>query len=700
MIKNISLTLKAILENNHVRISIKSSSDPMFSWSGKQIEINSLSNNCNQIVETLNKSRRQEYADEIFNDLKGMGYALADDLLTADLKDLLRKTQAESIVLELDEKLVHIPWEHICIDDMLLCQKFSMGRLIETRQKIFNTDTREIKIPYNIWVIVNPQFDLDNADSEGNTICRLMDQMNYLHKKEIIKASLNTDIRTDSFKARIRHYDFIHFAGHGLFQNDQPDECGLKLSQGTITTSDIKAMEGSGAMPLMIFSNACQSARAFEIKHMPFSLAHSFIRSGVRHYIGTFWKIFDEPGSQFAKIFYQKLLAGESIGSALKKARIDCSKDYTPDVWASYVLYGNPDICYFSDNTKFDDPQTKNTKPALKSLKSRGNNENLITENQLNSQYPQETNQETSQKNFPFNHQFNPQYQQGIKQNNFPFKWGFAALCCVLALFIFFYISEIFQNKTEISFEMLKILKSAENDRRIRISRLLEKIKKQIKSPELSSVKITDNWTSTLLTLGIYFDPEDQFKNRGLEKKFALMAGQYLKTQTRLILLNRMNREIILEELIQGSSELIDPKNRMIPRLYPVRLVLFVEIHSSIKSNKYLSLSLIDTQTEKWIFNHWEKIHENKLPMESLEKIKMLLLNNYPLRGMISKIDGDMIKLNIGFDHGVRVHQIFSTSSYSCQLSIIEVNEFESIAKFTKPECLPIKEKRVFLEKE
>jgi hypothetical protein len=481
------------------------------------------------------------------------------------------------------------------------------------------------------------------------------------------------------FKSRIRHYDFIHFAGHGLYQNDQPDKCGLKLSQGIITNSDIKAMEGSGAMPLMIFSNACQSARAGEINHIPFSLAHSFIRSGVRHYIGTFWKIFDEPGSLFAQIFYQKLLSGESIGTALKHARIDCSKKFTPDAWASYVLYGNPDICYFSDHIKSNEQKSKHETPALQFTKSRGNHEHLISKNHESSQVSQE-----------------------IAQKRFPLKWGFIILCCMLVLLCFYYFSYKFQNSTVISPEMLQVLKSAEKDRRIRVSQLLEKLKNQIKTSELSPEKKSteDQWTSELLTLGIYFDPEAQFKNRGLEKKFALMIGQYLKQHTRLILLNRMNREIILSELLQGSSKLMDPKNRMTPRLYPARLILFVEIHSSVNSNKYLSLSLIDTQTEKWIFNHWCELHNNNLPIPLLDKMKVLLRDKFPLRGMISEMNGDRVTLNIGFDHGVRLNQIFSTNNYSCHLSIIEVNDLESIAKFNQPECSQENEKRVFLESE
>ena len=673
MMKNQSLTLKAVLENNGIRISIKSANDPMYSWSEKKLEISHLSHHCNQLIETLNKSRREEYSSEISKDLKSMGYLMADDLLPVDFKDILRKTHAESLILDLDEKLVHIPWEHICIDDELLCQKFSMGRFIETRQKKINFETREIKTPYHMWVLVNPQFDLENADSEGDSICRLMDQTNYRYKKEIIKASLNTDIHIDTFKSQIRHYDFIHFAGHGLYQNEQPDSCGLILSHGTVSTSDIKAMEGSGAMPLLIFSNACQSARTGEMNHMPFGLAHSFIRSGVRHYIGTFWKIFDAPGSQFATMFYQNLLSGHSIGKALKLTRIHFCEKYNPDMWASYVLYGNPDTCYFSEKV-IRDPVKIEKESVSFFEKSRGNIKN-----------------ESSGVSQP-----DSSISGDITQKGFYYKYPFIIIICAFIFLSIYHLAGIFRNTPEMSIERLKVLKAAEKNRQTRIAQLLEKIKKQKDTHDVSLMKSSqDHWTSMPLTLSIFFDPDARFENRGLEKKLTLMIGQYLKTHTRTILLNRMNREIVLEELFQGSSELIDPQNRLTPCLYPSRIVLFLEIY--LNKYKYISLSLIDTQTEKCIFNHWQQLNDNTLPIHVLKELKTLLRDKYPLRGMISEVKGNQIKLNIGFDQGVRVGQVFSIKDHSCQLSILEVYQSESISNFTQTECSLQSEKQVFL---
>ena len=107
-------------------------------------------------------------------------------------------------------------------------------------------------------------------------------------------------------------------------------------------------------MPALIFSNACQSARTeeWDIKeHFQdeiFGLANAFILSGVKHYVGTFWEIPDEPGSRFALEFYKALLSGMTIGRAVRESRLALIRQYGEEtiVWGSYILYGDPTFKY------------------------------------------------------------------------------------------------------------------------------------------------------------------------------------------------------------------------------------------------------------------------------------------------------------------------------------------------------------------
>ena len=79
-----------------------------------------------------------------------------------------------------------------------------------------------------------------------------------------------------------------------------------------------------------------------------FGLANAFVLSGVKHYVGTFWEIPDEPGQRFALEFYRCLLDGESVGLAVRNARQVLVREYGEEtiVWGSYLLYGDPTFNY------------------------------------------------------------------------------------------------------------------------------------------------------------------------------------------------------------------------------------------------------------------------------------------------------------------------------------------------------------------
>jgi tetratricopeptide (TPR) repeat protein len=125
-------------------------------------------------------------------------------------------------------------------------------------------------------------------------------------------------------------------------------------------------MGGTATMPALIFSNACQSARTEEwsieenFHDEIFGLANAFALAGVKHYVGTFWEILDEPSRRFAIEFYRNLFAGMTIGEAVKAARLTLIKKYGEEtiVWASYLLYGDPTTDYMAQVTKTEAKET------------------------------------------------------------------------------------------------------------------------------------------------------------------------------------------------------------------------------------------------------------------------------------------------------------------------------------------------------
>jgi len=75
----------------------------------------------------------------------------------------------------------------------------------------------------------------------------------------------------------------------------------------------------------------------------------------------------------------------------------------------------------------------------------------------------------------------------------------------------------------------------------------------------------------------------------------------------------------------------------------------------------------------------------SSLSQKLLDKLKKL----YPLRGKISDVKGDEIRLNIGKKAGAKVGQQFKVKDADCTLEIVSLQSEVSTAKRIKGEKLP-----------
>jgi len=81
----------------------------------------------------------------------------------------------------------------------------------------------------------------------------------------------------------------------------------------------------------------------------------------------------------------------------------------------------------------------------------------------------------------------------------------------------------------------------------------------------------------------------------------------------------------------------------------------------------------------------------SRLSKKLLDKLKKL----YPLRGKISEVRGDEIKLNIGQKVGVKIWQQFKVQDEDLTLEVISLKDDVSLAKITKGQGAPQKGLRV-----
>lgn len=316
-----------------------------------QVSMDMIQTKCHDMVDTLNKANRKGRVDnEALEKLRKIGQVLHDELFSLSVKEKLRETRAEYLNLNIDDQLVHIPWELLNDGRQFLCQRFNMGRLVKTRQPIIGARARTLTHPLRMLILADPEGDLKGAYAEGTQIRDYMDLNKYM-----INVSLRAgNIAPDTIKEKIRNFDIVHFAGHADYSIENSAESGWRLTGGTFNAGDITKMAGTATMPALIFSNACQSARTEQWVLRPnfedeiFGLANAFLLAGVEHYVGTFWEILDEPSSRFALEFYKCLLSGMTIGETVRKSRRSLIKEYGSETiaWASYVLYGDPTYRY------------------------------------------------------------------------------------------------------------------------------------------------------------------------------------------------------------------------------------------------------------------------------------------------------------------------------------------------------------------
>ncbi|MBP1738029.1 MAG: Peroxiredoxin [Deltaproteobacteria bacterium] len=306
---------------------------------------------CREIVQMLNNvNRRGRLTREVLFRLRDVGQLFRDELFTPEVKEKVIKTEADHLILQLDDHLVHIPWELIHDGQQFLCQKFNMGRLVKTRQAVLRSRARSLGRPFKMLILVDPRGDLEGAHQEGMELRDFMARF----KDHVTVSFRSSDITADFLRQKIRNFDVVHFAGHAEYHAENPADSGWRLSDGVFSAKDIMKLTGTAAMPALVFSNACQSARTEEWRIKEefqgeiFGLANAFILSGVKHYIGTFWEILDEPSSRFALECYRHALSGMTVGEAVRQARLSLIKDYGEEtiVWASYLLYGDPTFNY------------------------------------------------------------------------------------------------------------------------------------------------------------------------------------------------------------------------------------------------------------------------------------------------------------------------------------------------------------------
>jgi len=615
-----------------LRLGIRESDDAVWAYKIRSVYMKKIERRCRETIEGINSEQGKTRGGS----LRQMGQMLSSEFLTPDIRETLLTTGAENLILELDDHTVHIPWELLCIGNEFLCQRFNMGRRVRTAQEVVSTQKRSLSKPLDMWIVADPGEDLPAAGSEGEMICKTLDQVN-AQAEPLIFADMDPEVRPDEMKERIKEYDILHFAGHANYHSRNPERSGWRLTDGSFTSGDIA---GHQPMPALIFSNACQSARTGRWQGEHAGLVNAFMLAGVKHYLGTSWEITDEPGSSFASLFYDHLLAGKTVGESVRLARIGCMKGRDIS-WASYLLYGDPTFSYFGEKEGIE-----------RSIRLE------ITASHAAPNPPR-------------------RWLTCLMVIGFLLAAGVATYLTfkpspesppppdmpkILRLFDEF--GRLLENVTASSFKAPKGHKEKLISQSVG---LLDEIQASASSLAPDEA-FEDDWTSGRVAMAVIYDPK---KGNEVLAAFAVQKSVH-DEYPRVKLLDRKSLDEIRKEFELMKSDLVRPENRLTPDLWTVRLFLVLEaVNSEVvmrldetKTGKILDFFHVRLESGKSSFDQKEKL---------TEKLLGILRKRYPLRGRIAQVIGQEVILNIGEDVGVRIGQRFRDPDGDMVLRVVSL---------------------------
>ncbi len=257
-----------------------------------------------------------------------------------------------------------LPWELLCVNDRYLCLKHSVSRqlpvltamqdaLLGDQPAISSRDGSEDAA----LIISNPTGDLASAASEAEELRDIFRHAG-LRCDALIGPKECTYANVLAARLRKHAYRIIHISGHAQYFEDKATSA-IHLADGRMIMAQEIQRTFKGE-PL-VFLNACWSAMGeggqrrgaqpgYSGSKVVRTLTEAFTfgnRSGrARAIIGSMWWIADDVARGLAGCFYQEVLAGHSLGEALRRARQRVSENVTdPALWSTYVLFGDPNQC-------------------------------------------------------------------------------------------------------------------------------------------------------------------------------------------------------------------------------------------------------------------------------------------------------------------------------------------------------------------
>lgn len=192
---------------------------------------------------------------------------------------------------------------------------------------------------------INDLVRLRFSRQEADEIARLAGERRNL---KAVDFAANRATATD---ARLSDYQIVHFATHGLINNQHPNLSGVVLSlvdeqgraqNGFLRLYDIYNLKLNADLVVL---SACQTALGKEIKGEGLvGLTRGFMYAGAPRVVATLWRIDDRASADMMRRFYEAMLKdGLRPAAALRAAQLSMLRDRRWNAvhfWAPFTIQG------------------------------------------------------------------------------------------------------------------------------------------------------------------------------------------------------------------------------------------------------------------------------------------------------------------------------------------------------------------------
>jgi hypothetical protein len=146
---------------------------------------------------------------------------------------------------------------------------------------------------------------------------------------------------------RSRGLQAIHFAGHGRFDPGAADASELLLADAPLRPTDLAGATIGQAEHPLVFVNACEVGQQEWALTQIGGWAEAFCAAGCTAFVGPYWPVEDRVAARAARVFYEALRTGQTVGQAMQAVRRRFQTDAefpAHPTWLAYTLHCQPNV--------------------------------------------------------------------------------------------------------------------------------------------------------------------------------------------------------------------------------------------------------------------------------------------------------------------------------------------------------------------